>query len=118
MSYLTSIRNIIRSTLREEFNTPSRTEKLAFFVAEDSGLTEDDVDELLEELESCGIEELYEAKKKCKGTKSAPVGSPRQRSFCRRMCGHLRKNTSKKTQKDPDSCIRQALRRWKCRCAK
>lgn len=54
--------------------------------------------------------------KECKGTESAPVGSPRQRSFCKRMCGHKKHNTSKETAEDPDSCIRQALRRWKCRC--
>jgi hypothetical protein len=54
--------------------------------------------------------------KECKGTESAPVGSPRQKSFCKRMCGHKKHNTSKDTAEDPDSCIRQALRRWKCRC--
>ena len=57
-------------------------------------------------------------KKKCKGTKSSPVGSPRQRSFCKRMCGMRRVNTGSKTAKDPDSCINQALRRWRCRCSK
>lgn len=56
-------------------------------------------------------------KPKCKGTKSAPVGSPKQRSFCARHCGHKKKNTGTKTKKDPDSCINQGLRRWKCRCA-
>lgn len=56
-------------------------------------------------------------KKKCKGTESSPVGSPRQRSFCKRMCGHMKKNTSSETASDPDSCIRQSLRRWKCRCS-
>ena len=53
---------------------------------------------------------------KCIGTKSSPVGSPRQRSFCARMCGHKKKNTKNKAKKDPDSCINQSLRRWKCRC--
>ena len=57
-------------------------------------------------------------KKKCKGTESSPVGSPRQRSFCKRMCGMRRVNTGSKTAGDPDSCINQALRRWKCRCRK
>jgi DNA-binding ferritin-like protein len=57
------------------------------------------------------------AKPKCKGTKSSPVGSPRQRAFCGRMCGHRKKNTKNKGKKDPDSCINQALRRWKCRCS-
>ena len=53
----------------------------------------------------------------CEGTESSPVGSPRQKSFCDRMCGHKKKNTKGKTKKDPDSCINQALRRWKCRCS-
>lgn len=53
---------------------------------------------------------------KCVGTKSSPVGSPRQRSFCARMCGHKKKNTKNKAKKNPDSCINQSLRRWKCRC--
>lgn len=53
---------------------------------------------------------------KCVGTESSPVGSPRQRSFCKRMCGHKKKNTNSETANDPDSCINQALRRWKCRC--
>ena len=53
---------------------------------------------------------------KCVGDKKAPVGSPRQRAFCGRMCGHKKKNTKSDTKSDPDSCINQALRRWKCRC--
>lgn len=55
--------------------------------------------------------------KVCKGHKKDRVGSPRQRSFCARMCGHRRVNTSRKTARDPNSCINQSLRRWKCRCA-
>lgn len=55
------------------------------------------------------------ANPKCKGKKSAPVGSPRQRSFCARMTGMLKKRTSPDVARDPDSCIRQALRRWKCK---
>ena len=53
---------------------------------------------------------------KCIGTKSSPVGSPRQRAFCKRMCGHKKKNTKNKAKKNKDSCINKALRRWKCRC--
>ena len=53
---------------------------------------------------------------KCKGTKHSPVGSPRQRSFCARHCGMKKKLTSKEVADDPDSCINQGLRRWKCRC--
>lgn len=56
-------------------------------------------------------------KAQCEGTKKAPVGSPRQRSFCRRMCGHKKKNTGAKKKSDPDSCLNQSLRRWKCRCS-
>jgi hypothetical protein len=52
----------------------------------------------------------------CKGTMRAPVGSPRQRSFCARMCGAKRINTGVATRNDPNSCINQSLRRWKCRC--
>jgi len=52
----------------------------------------------------------------CKGYKKSPVGSPRQRAFCKRHCGMKKKLTGKKKAKDPDSCINQGLRRWKCRC--
>jgi hypothetical protein len=54
--------------------------------------------------------------KKCSGWKKAPVGSPKQRSFCKRHCGMKKKLTSKEVADDPDSCINQGLRRWKCRC--
>jgi Ca2+-binding RTX toxin-like protein len=54
--------------------------------------------------------------KACKGYMRTPVGTPRQRSFCKRMCGMRKKNTGAKTASDPNSCINQALRRWKCRC--
>jgi len=53
---------------------------------------------------------------KCIGTKSAPVGSPKQRAFCKRHCGMKKKLTSKKVADDPESCINKGLRRWKCRC--
>jgi hypothetical protein len=55
--------------------------------------------------------------KKCSGYKKAPVGSPKQRAFCKRHCGMKKKLTSKKVADDPDSCINQGLRRWKCRCS-
>lgn len=55
--------------------------------------------------------------KKCSGWKKAPVGSPKQRAFCKRHCGMKKKLTSKKVADDPDSCINQGLRRWKCRCS-
>ncbi len=60
---------------------------------------------------------VQEEASNCVGTEKAPVGSPRQRSFCKRMCGHRKKNTGSKTAKDRDSCINQSLRRWKCRCS-
>jgi len=54
---------------------------------------------------------------KCSGFKKAPVGSPKQRAFCKRHCGMKKKLTSKETANDPDSCINKGLRRWKCRCS-
>jgi len=54
---------------------------------------------------------------KCIGTKHSPVGSPRQRAFCARHCGMKKKLTSKEVAEDPESCINQGLRRWKCRCS-
>lgn len=62
------------------------------------------------------VEEATLHEKKCKGSEKAPVGSPRQRSFCKRMCGHRKKNTGSDTARDKDSCINQSLRRWRCRC--
>jgi hypothetical protein len=43
-----------------------------------------------------------------------PEGGPRKDSFCARMEGMKKKNTSAKTAKDPDSRINKALRKWKC----
>ena len=43
------------------------------------------------------------------GSKSAN----RRKSYCARSAGQLR-NSSTKTQNDPNSRIRQARRRWKC----
>ena len=43
-----------------------------------------------------------------------PEGGKRRDSFCARMEGHKKKNTSAKTAKDPDSRINKALRKWKC----
>jgi len=54
---------------------------------------------------------------KCVGYKKAPVGSPKQRAFCKRHCGMKKKLTSKKVADDPESCINKGLRRWKCRCS-
>ncbi len=53
---------------------------------------------------------------KCEGYKKAPVGSPKQKAFCKRHCGMKKKLTGKEKANDPDSCINKGLRRWKCRC--
>ena len=38
----------------------------------------------------------------------------RRKSFCARMEGHKRKNTSAKTARDPNSRINKSLRKWNC----
>lgn len=43
-----------------------------------------------------------------------PEGGARRDSFCSRMQGMKKKNTSAKTAKDPDSRINKSLRAWKC----
>jgi hypothetical protein len=43
-----------------------------------------------------------------------PEGGPRKKSFCARMKGHKRKNTSAKTARDPKSRINLALKKWRC----
>jgi hypothetical protein len=43
-----------------------------------------------------------------------PEGGARKKSFCARMEGHKRKNTSAKTANDPNSRINKSLRKWKC----
>jgi hypothetical protein len=43
-----------------------------------------------------------------------PEGGPRKESFCSRMEGHKKKNTSAETARDPNSRINKALRKWKC----
>jgi len=43
-----------------------------------------------------------------------PQGGPRKRSFCARMKGMKRVNTSSKTANDPNSRINKSLRKWKC----
>ena len=43
-----------------------------------------------------------------------PEGGPRKRSFCARMKGMKRVNTSAKTANDPNSRINKSLRKWKC----
>mgnify|MGYP003624727246 FL=1 len=38
----------------------------------------------------------------------------RRKSFCARMTGMKKKNTSSKTANDPDSRINKSLRAWNC----
>ena len=45
-----------------------------------------------------------------KGSKSAN----RRKSFCARMKGMKKRNTSSKTANDPDSRINKSLRKWNC----
>ena len=45
-----------------------------------------------------------------KGSKAAG----RRKSFCARMSGMKKRNTSKKTANDPDSRINKSLRKWNC----
>jgi hypothetical protein len=40
--------------------------------------------------------------------------NPRRKSFCARMKGMKKKETSKKTANDPDSRINKSLRAWNC----
>jgi len=43
-----------------------------------------------------------------------PEGGSRKKSFCARMEGMKRVNTSSKTANDPNSRINKSLRKWKC----
>jgi hypothetical protein len=43
-----------------------------------------------------------------------PEGGPRKKSFCARMKGMKKKNTSSKTANDPNSRINKSLRKWNC----
>ena len=45
-----------------------------------------------------------------KGSKAAN----RRKSFCARMKGMKKRNTSSKTANDPDSRINKSLRKWNC----
>jgi hypothetical protein len=51
-----------------------------------------------------------------KPSKLAPDSkdAKRRKSFCARMEGHKKKNTSAKTAKDPNSRINKSLRKWNC----
>lgn len=51
--------------------------------------------------------------KKAEAAKS-PKSAARRKSFCARMEGMKKKNTSSKTAKDPNSRINKSLRAWDC----
>ena len=42
------------------------------------------------------------------------TAAKRRKSFCARMEGHKKKNTSAKTARDPNSRINKSLRKWNC----
>jgi hypothetical protein len=44
----------------------------------------------------------------------SPKSAARRKSFCARMEGMKKQNTSAKTAKDPDSRINKSLRKWDC----
>lgn len=46
--------------------------------------------------------------------KKSPKAAARRKSFCARMEGMKRVNTSAKTAKDPNSRINKSLRAWDC----
>ena len=46
--------------------------------------------------------------------KKSPKKANRRKSFCSRMKGMKKKNTSSKTANDPNSRINKALRKWDC----
>lgn len=45
---------------------------------------------------------------------SKKKGNKRRKSFCARMKGMKKKNTSSKTANDPNSRINKSLRAWNC----
>ena len=63
-----------------------------------------------------GIDTKREAERKGGVSKMSEKTKKRRKSFCARMCGMKKVNTSAKTANDPKSKINAALRVWKCRC--
>lgn len=51
---------------------------------------------------------------KRKQAKKSKKAAARRKSFCSRMEGMKKKNTSSKTAKDPNSRINKSLRAWDC----
>jgi hypothetical protein len=46
--------------------------------------------------------------------KRSPKAAARRKSFCSRMEGMRKKNTSSETANDPNSRINKSLRKWDC----
>ena len=63
-----------------------------------------------------GIETKREAERKGGVSKMSEKTQARRKSFCSRMCGMRKHNTSAEKAHDPKSKINAALRVWKCRC--
>lgn len=61
-----------------------------------------------------GVETKREIENKGGVDKLSDKTAARRKSFCARMSGMKKKNTSKKVANDPDSKINAALRVWKC----
>ena len=61
-----------------------------------------------------GIETKREAERKGGVSKMSKKTQARRKSFCARMKGMKKKNTSKKVANDPNSKINASLRVWKC----
>lgn len=49
-----------------------------------------------------------------KQAEKSPKAAARRKSFCARMEGMKKKNTSSKTANDPNSRINKSLRKWDC----
>ena len=49
-----------------------------------------------------------------KEASNSPKAAARRKSFCARMQGMKRANTSAKTARDPNSRINKSLRKWDC----
>ena len=58
----------------------------------------------------------YERENPGSDLKAPAPGTKRGGKFCKRMCGMKRKRTGAEGQRDPNSRINKALRKWKCRC--
>lgn len=63
-----------------------------------------------------GVDTKREAEKKGGFGNLSDKTQARRKSFCARMCGMKRKNTSSATANDPKSKINASLRVWGCKC--